>query len=546
MPLTGTYHNRAREKSMPGAPLLKKPTSEDLDLLSEISQMLTLIDREQLLERVIELTAKAFGAERASLMLNPEIPEDWEQALIKYRRGAGGIERVEQSQSVRFAKRVMRDGLAGWVVRERSGVVITDTREDARWVTFDDSTSSARSVLCVPFQTSEAVIGVLTLLHSDPEHFDASDLQTLTIIANQTTVALHNATLFSRMRHKERQLEAILSAMPDSLIVLDQNGRVLKANHIAAAWLDMTADALVGMSIDELSRRENLLELVRDIGQNPLQAGQSWSFETHSEKRRSDYLLNISVWQSSVDGSGGYVVVIRDITTLRDLNRFKDEMLHIASHDLRSPLALIIGYCSLIEFEVPEDSPVKEYLGAIEKATHRMQGLLDDLLRVEKIRTSPMEMVELVYFADLVTSALNQMRPQFDSKHQHIEVHVDVDSGFALHVNSSMIREAIENYLENASKYTPDGGRIDVYSSLEGNRVNFVVEDTGIGIPPSALPRVFEAFYRVPRSDSDDVASGRGLGLHLVKAVIERHKGEVWLESESGAGSRFGFWLPAN
>ena len=225
MPLTGTNHNRAREKSMPGASLLKKPTSEDLDLLSEISQMLTLIDREQLLERVIELTAKAFGAERASLMLNPDVPEDWEQALIKYRRGDGGIERVEQSQSVRFARRVIRDGLAGWVVRERAGVVIADTREDSRWVTFDDSTSSARSVLCVPFQTANAVIGVLTLLHSDPGHFDTSDLQTLTIIANQTTVALHNATLFSRMRYKERQLEAILSAMPDSLIVLDQSGR---------------------------------------------------------------------------------------------------------------------------------------------------------------------------------------------------------------------------------------------------------------------------------------------------------------------------------
>lgn len=531
---------------MPGASLLKKPTSEDLDLLSEISQMLTLIDREQLLERVIELTAKAFGAERASLMLNPDVPEDWEQALIKYRRGDGGIERVEQSQSVRFARRVIRDGLAGWVVRERAGVVIADTREDSRWVTFDDSTSSARSVLCVPFQTANAVIGVLTLLHSDPGHFDTSDLQTLTIIANQTTVALHNATLFSRMRYKERQLEAILSAMPDSLIVLDQSGRVLRANHIAAAWLDTTVEALAELSIDDLSRRESLLELVRDVRRNPLQAGQSWSFETHSENRGRDYLLNISVWHSSVDGSGGYVVVIRDITTLRDLNRFKDEMLHIASHDLRSPLALITGYCSLIEFEIPEESPVKEYLGAIEKATHRMQGLLDDLLRVEKIRTSPMEMVEPVHFADLVTSALNQMRPQFDARHQQIEVHVDVESALTIHVNSSMIREAIENYLENANKYTPDGGRISVYSTVEGNRINFVVEDSGIGIPPTALPRVFEAFYRVPRPESDEVVVGRGLGLHLVKAVIERHKGEVWLESEPGAGSRFGFWLPVN
>src|SRR5690606_14305631 len=126
--------------------------------------------------------------------------------------------------------------------------------------------------------------------------------------------------------------------------------------------------------------------------------------------QRRDYLVTISVWENTAEGAAlsaapaGYVVVLRDITTLRDLNRFKDEMLQMASHDLRSPLALIVGYCSLIALEAPEGSPVHEYLDIIQRSTERMKGLLDDLLRVEQIRNSPLELNEQVDMLELVNT----------------------------------------------------------------------------------------------------------------------------------------------
>ncbi|MCA9908325.1 MAG: ATP-binding protein, partial [Anaerolineae bacterium] len=105
------------------------------------------------------------------------------------------------------------------------------------------------------------------------------------------------------------------------------------------------------------------------------------------------------------------------------------------------------------------------------------------------------------------------------------------------------VREAMSNLLGNAVKYTPEGGRINVTSYREDQRVYFIVEDTGIGIPLENLPRLFTSFYRVRQPGSEDI-EGRGLGLSLVKTIIERHNGEVWVESSPGVGSRFGFWLP--
>jgi two-component system phosphate regulon sensor histidine kinase PhoR len=254
------------------------------------------------------------------------------------------------------------------------------------------------------------------------------------------------------------------------------------------------------------------------------------------------------VWENAGERAAypapaGYVVVMRDITTLRDLNRFKDEMLQMASHDLRSPLALIVGYCSLITLEVPEDSVIQEYLDVIQRSTERMKALLDDLLRVEQIRNSPLELHEQVDILDLENQVLNNVRPLLESKNQHLEARLALENLPGVVVNPLLVREAMENLISNAVKYTPPGGRIIVRSYVQAGQLHFIVEDNGIGIPRQALARVFESFYRVRQEESGH-EEGRGLGLSLVKTIIERHHGEVWVESEVGVGSRFGFWVP--
>ncbi|MBE0690261.1 MAG: PAS domain-containing protein [Anaerolineae bacterium] len=364
------------------------------------------------------------------------------------------------------------------------------------------------------------------------------------IVANQVSVAMRNAELFTQMQAQQKQLEEVLRAMPDVLLVLDADGTLLMINEAGVELMGGQDEfAVLGKNLRDLQSDDSALTLVVEIVDSPLQSGQRWSFEAHSDQHKRDYVVNISVWEQEPGGKAGYVVVMRDITQMRDLNRFKDEMLQMASHDLRSPLALIVGYCSLMQMDVDPEEKVAEYLGIVQQQTERMTGLLDDLLRVEKIRTSPLELYERVDFQDVVNSALNNIRASVDAKQQRLSAVLRLDNAPTILLSPPLIRETMANLLSNAVKYTPEGGRIAVTSYMEDQRAYFVVEDNGIGIPPESLPRLFTSFYRVRQPGSEDV-EGRGLGLSLVKSIIERHNGEVWAESTVGVGSRFGFWLP--
>ncbi|MFN8531579.1 MAG: ATP-binding protein [Anaerolineae bacterium] len=531
---------------MAGAELQRRPKTEDFTLLAQVSQTLISLDRSHVLERVMELTVTALGATRASLVIVPEAEGEWKSLFFQLENGKAAA-RPDRDESIKMAHRVLDRGLAGWVIRNKIGAVVADTETDERWFTFPDSTSKARSALCVPFLQSDQVLGALTLLHSEPNHFDEDDLQLMMIVANQSSVAVRNAQLFTRLLQQQRQLEAVLRSIPDFMCVLDQTGHILLVNDEAARMLDENGspENLIGHTLKSMSHLDTALTQIADITSGPAQIGQNWSFEVRSEQQRKDYLASVSVWTSSTlnTSNAGFVVIMRDITTMRDLARFKDEMLRMASHDLRSPLALIVGYVNLIALDVMDRPDVQDYLSIIERSTDKMRGLLDDLLRVEQIRTSPLELHQQVDYRGLISTVLNDIRPLVDGKKQVLSADLKLDNLQGIRVNPFLIREAMENLITNAVKYTPEGGTIKVRSYQQGERLYFVVQDSGIGIPSEMLPRLFQSFFRVRQPGMEGV-EGRGLGLSLVKTIIERHNGEVWVESEAGHGSTFGFWIP--
>lgn len=517
----------------------------DLDLLIQISTMLTTLDRDHVLRQVIALATRAVGAERFSLLLHPDHRDDWIPLILDQPAHVEGPERLDADEpAFHLARRVLDQGLAGWALRNRQAALVTDTQTDERWVDFPDGSSRARSALAVPFIYEEEVLGVLTMLHTQPGHFTTHDLHLLTIIVNQATVAIRNAQLFNQMEQQKRQLEAILRAMPDILLVLDDRGRLMLINEAAANLLapELPLSAFEKRDLADFIDRDHVLWPVQEIIDQPGDLT-VWSFEVRSSAHR-DYLGTAAVWATEPSSAGGYVVILRDITTLRDLNRFKDEMLQMASHDLRSPLALIVGYCDLIAMDTPAESHVHDYLDIIQRSTERMSGLLDDLLKVEQIRNSPLELNEQVDFAALIRTAVENTRSTAENKRQQLNTQLDLqDLPPAIVLNPVLIREAMENLITNAIKYTAEHGTITVRAWVKDGSAHFEVEDTGVGIPKAALPRLFESFYRVKQKGTEKV-EGRGLGLSLVKTVVERHQGQVWVESEVGVGSKFGFRLP--
>lgn len=517
---------------------MKHPTFEDLELLAEVSQLLKLFDLDQVLERVIKLAATAVGAEKISLFLHEGHRVDWGHIFTS--------RDLNPDETFKVVNKVLDDGFAGWVMRNKQGDIIDDTTNDGRWLIFPDDKLVVRSALCVPFIYDDDVLAVVTLTHPEPDRFTQYHLRLMTIVANQATIAIYNAQLFNRIRSQQRQLQTILQAMTDILIVLNEHGKLILVNDAAVELLglDKVSDAR-GHFLHEFVEADGVFEPIVEIVSSELVQNDDWSIETRSEKMQRDFQVRMATWRDHFQGVAGYVIVMHDVTQLRDLHRFKDEMLRVASHDLRSPLALIAGYADMIEIDAPdEESPIHEYVGVIKKSADRMGGLLEDLLRVERIRSSPLELHEAIDLEQMVKVVLVNMRPAVEAKKHILESDVRLNNVPKVVADPVLIRQSMENFITNAIKYTPAGGRIMIESYYDETRFHFMVSDTGIGIPQEHLRHVFESFYRVKQAEVTE--KGSGLGLSLVRNVIERHHGEVWVESEIGKGTTFGFWLPLN
>jgi signal transduction histidine kinase len=512
----------------------QQPTFEDLELLAEVSQLLTLLDLNNVLKEVINLMRARVGADRASLMLLDSRDIDWQHLI--------SVDNLDMDESIQVVKHGLDDGLAGWVTRMRQGTIVYDTQIDRLWHVPPSDAYRAGSALCVPFIHNDDVVAVLTLVHSEAGHFEERHLRMMTIVANQATVAIRNAQLNHRAQSQQRQIEAVLQAIPVVLLVLDDRGKILLTNAAGAELLGGAQHSIIGQYLEDFAQADRGLTPVLEIVKNPEASGQFWSFETRSELHKLDLTVSVSMWETL--NTAGYAVVMYDVTTSRDLHRFKDEMLRVASHDLRGPLSLIGGYCDLINEDLPEDSAhLREYLQVIGRSVDRMNGLLDDMLRVEQVRSSPLELREPVDLNDVVATVVEHTRPLADQKRQMFRVHLPRERLPTIHADRVQIREAMDNLVGNAIKYTPADGRITIIAYIKEGYFHFVVEDNGIGIPEEHLTRIFDSYYRAKQEGTEGI-EGTGLGLSLVKAVVERHAGEVWVRSEPGVGSQFGFWLP--
>ena len=504
--------------------LQNQPTFEDLELLAEVSRLLTEIDVETVLSKVIGLAARTVGATKASMFLHSEGQVDWSHVFT--------MRNLQGDESVKVVSRVLDQGFAGWVYNHRRGDIIYDTDTDDRWIVFPNDPVIVRSALCVPFMHEEEVIAVVTLVHDQPNHFTPYHLRLLTIVANQAAIAIRNAQLFSNLSQQRRQLQTILQSISDALIVVSVEGNIVLVNESGLNLLGVKDfDTALASNINSYDDADMVFQPITGILNTAETADETrWSFEAYSQRLKVDYQGTMSQWIEPTVGVMGYVVVLHDITTLKDLSRFKDEMLRVASHDLRSPLALITGYADMIIIDTPDEaSPVHEYSDIIKRS-------------VDRIRSTPLELQAAIDPEALVKQVVVNMRLPAEAKHQKLDNRVQLEGVPNIVADIVLIRQAMENLVTNAIKYTPQLERVTVESWYDTERFYFAVIDTGIGIAPEHHNRVFESFYRVPSISQTE--KGSGLGLSLVKNVILRHYGDVWLKSEANVGSEFGFWLP--
>ena len=333
------------------------------------------------------------------------------------------------------------------------------------------------------------------------------------------------------------KLSTLFLHMTDGVAAFTTDGRLIHMNPAAESLLGVRMEDNLGFD-----------EMFADLDMPNSDETAMRSFLT-SETTRFGRVLSITLAPyGALDGEGGVIAVIHDITEQRRLDDARREFVANVSHELRTPLTNIRSYTETL-LDAAGDIPLgteKQFLGVISSESERMARIVTDLLTLSKLDYGRMELrMTRFSLADMLHNVANAMKlTAEDSGH---ELAVDTPDGLPQIVGDrERIEQVVVNILSNAVKYTPSGGHIRLSAcAVPGNRVRITVEDDGVGIPAADVPRLFERFYRVDKARSR-AAGGTGLGLAIAKEIVEQHEGKIALASEYGKGTTVTITLPTD
>ena len=338
----------------------------------------------------------------------------------------------------------------------------------------------------------------------------------------------------------EAQQEILFDSMIEGLLVLDAGGRIQLANRAFSELFDITADVR-GKTVVEALRLTELAELVESVTAENQLLGHELRLAGLSERWLQ---INASAIADGRGGRRGTILVFHDLTRLKQLERTRQEFVANVSHELRTPLSLIKGYVETL-LDGAKDNPevATKFLQTIQRNSARLQFLIEDLLTISELESGRVQMnLQPVALRSLVDKALTDLGARAGTKAVTLANELP---DIIVHADADRLQQVFGNLVDNAIKYGRNEGTV-VVSGGPGDDSMFevCVQDDGPGIPPEALERVFERFYRVDKARSRE-QGGTGLGLSIVKHIVQGHGGKVWARSEPGKGAAFFFTLPS-
>lgn len=340
------------------------------------------------------------------------------------------------------------------------------------------------------------------------------------------------------------QLLAMLSSMVEGVMVLDVQGRLLRMNPAAERMFGLSSGSCSGQHIDRVIRHQEFAELVRRVLASKEQGGGEITMRPSGTTLR----IEATVTDCQRDDEACAVFVLHDITALRRLEKVRKDFVANVSHELRTPLTSIKGYVeALLDGALSNPAQAEPFLQIISRQADRLNLIIEDLLQLSQIESGQVHFKhEPVDLKDLIERSLAMIKPIADKKRHRVTLALPPDLP-PISGDEERLGQVLTNLLDNAVKYTPEGGRIEISGRRIGEsgsgQVELCVADSGVGIPPADRPRVFERFYRVDKARSRELG-GTGLGLSIVKHIVEGHRGAIWVEGNDPFGSRFLIRLP--
>ena len=344
------------------------------------------------------------------------------------------------------------------------------------------------------------------------------------------------------LEQETKRLNSILSYMTDGVLATNRRGQITMINDMAKKQLGIVKEEALNKSILELLKIEEEYELRDLITQIP-------ELMIDSQNANGEYLslrVRFALIRRESGFISGLVAVLHDTTEQEKEERERRLFVSNVSHELRTPLTSVKSYLEALDEGALYDPVAPDFIKVSLDETNRMMRMVTDLLHLSRIDNATTRLdVELINFTAFITFILNRfdkMRSQDEEKKYELVRDYPINSVW-IEIDTDKMTQVIDNILNNAIKYSPDGGKITVSMKTTEDQMILSIKDQGLGIPKQDLPKIFDRFYRVDRARSR-AQGGTGLGLAIAKEIIKQHNGFIWAKSEYGKGSTFTIVLP--
>lgn len=511
------------------------------DFLLEISRAITAqLDLGEVLRRVLRASVVMIAGKVGVIALHSEEDD------LFYVRAFTGLDKDQ----VAILDEKLRD-----LLNNVEGHINFSTIDEKLSATAAEIDPGLRQWVAMPLAFAERPLGLLIIFRSYHAQITADDMQILQSFADQAAIAVNNAQLYERINHERQRLAATLQYSGDGVMILSPSLEILQVNQAFEQMTGWESDDAVGLDQDEVLiwqriEQNGLREAIeRGWPNNRPESTTSETLIVEGDLRRRDGLItSIGITYAPLFNSEGrlanIIANIRDITHFRRAQQMQNVFISTISHELRTPVALIKGYASTLNRADANWNMdvVRQSLEVIEEEADRLTELIDDLLTASKIqaeRTVSLQIAD-VSLDQLAERAVERWQLQ-TSNHQLVLSFPDHYP--AIQGDGRRLRQVVDNLIANAIKYSPNGGTITVGGRFNDRSVTFFVRDEGAGISTQEQEHIFERFYRVDNYLATKT-KGTGLGLYLVKAIIEAHRGEINVKSQPGQGSTFYFTIP--
>ncbi|MFZ5980369.1 MAG: two-component system histidine kinase PnpS [Candidatus Zixiibacteriota bacterium] len=366
---------------------------------------------------------------------------------------------------------------------------------------------------------------------------DSEEIGSLAEAMNEMAAELNDR--ISTITRQSMEQEAILLSMAEGVLAVDQDERIININQTAAEFFGLYPSEVTRKLLQETIRNTALQQLVTGVLENKDSATRTIDVS----EPRNRYLQASGSVIRDVDGEAiGAVVVLNDITRLRELENLRRDFVANVSHELRTPITSIQGFVETLQDGAVENAEdAKRFLEIIARQADRLNTIIEDLLSLSRIEQAP----EIHFITGNIKEIINAAAQTCASnaRNKNITVTVDCPADLNIKINQNLLEQALVNLLDNAIKYSPAGSQVTARAVRGDKEITISIIDNGAGIEAKHLPRIFERFYRVDKARSRELG-GSGLGLAIVKHIALAHNGRITVESTPGKGSTFTLYLP--